>query len=313
MAVALSGLLKATSPAGRPGRLRTRLTAAGWGFLGLMLCGFLMSVNFSNNLIFAMTFLLAGVALVGWWQTRANLRGLALSGWRCEPVFAGQAACYRLALENPSRVDRHALRACSRGLAAGAELSIAARQRTELIFSRPAPARGLLPPVVVLLESRFPLGLFRASLETGMLPEVVVYPAAAGSQPLPDQARGQQAHLARESGSFTGMRRYASGDSPARIDWRALARSDQLYTREFDGAEGRPSLWLDAQDVRRPDPESRLSQLCRWVLEAHRQGREYGLEIGEMRLAPANDEAHKRRCLRVLALHGRSEPAGSTV
>jgi len=288
-----------------PGRLRTRLSAAGWGFLVLLLCGFLMSINFSNNLIFAMTFLLAGIAAVGWWRTRVNLRGLRPSDWRGEAVFAGQSVTYHLALENPTPIERYDIRSAGPGLASGAARFVPARGQAELICTRPAAERGLLPARPMVLESRFPLGLFRATLETGSLPETLVYPAPAGVQPLPAHAPDKHAHLRREAGSFTDLRRYAPGDPVARLDWRALARCDALYTREFDGAEGLSALWLDWDAVRAADPEARLSQLCRWVQDAHRQGREYGLAVGATRLAPAAGEAHRRRCLRALALYGR--------
>lgn len=291
----------------RPGALQVGLTAAGWGFMLLMLCGFLMSVNFSNNLIFAMTFLLAGIALVGWWQTRSNLRGLGFGDWRCEPVFAGQSAICRLALDNPSLLERYALRAVSKESSEGIEMRLPAQAGIEMILARPTTSRGLLKAIPASLQSRFPLGLFQARLGTGQLPGCLIYPAPTGTQPLPDGAQGQQAHLRRESGSYTDMRRYAPGDPPSRIAWQALARTDALYTKEFDGAEGQPALWLSAEAVLAGAQEQKLSQLCRWVLDAHRQGREYGLDIPGIQISPANDEAHQRCCLRALALFGHGD------
>ncbi|MCG8426206.1 MAG: DUF58 domain-containing protein [Chromatiales bacterium] len=304
--MALSTVLKRplpTSMGRRKGALAVRLTAAGFWFIVLMLCGFLMSVNFSNNLVFAMTFLLVGIAAIGWWQTRWNLRGLAFGDWRCEPVFAGQPVNYKLALTNPSDSGRYGLQSSVIG-GEWKQAVLPAQGQIELLLQRPTESRGVLQAMPAEIKSRFPLGLFEARLTTGMLPECLVYPAPRGVQPLPDQAQGQQAHQRRESGSFTEMRRYAPGDPLSRIAWQALARSDEIYTKEFDGAEGLPALWFTWDMVKAAGVEEKLSQLCRWVLDAQRQGREYGLDIPGVQISPASDDAHQRRCLKVLALYG---------
>lgn len=294
-------------PEPRRGRLRARPTSSGWGFAGLVFCAFLLSVNFSNNLIFALTFLLVGIALVGWWHTRQNLRDLALGDWRVEPVFAGGEAVCRLPVENRARTARHGLRATSPGCAPSAERHLRGGEGADLLLARPAPRRGRLAPAPAEVCSGFPLGLFEARLATGPLPACLVYPAPSGEQPLPDRPLDRQAHLGEEAGTFTDLRRYAPGDPLTRIHWQAFARFDELHTREFDGARGRPVLWLRWDDVRAADDEARLSQLCRWVLDAHKQNREYGLELPGRVIEPADGEPHLRACLEALALHGRAE------
>jgi uncharacterized protein (DUF58 family) len=290
-----------------PGKVRTRLTPAGWGFIGLILCGFLMAVNFSNNLIFAMTALLVSIALVGWYHTRVNLSGLAVADWRTDPVFAGQKAIWRLTVENRRPHGRHGLRAVSAGGAGTGEKHLNGGEQGEMTLQRQAAARGLIKPAPAHVGSCFPLGICEARLITRDLPECLVYPRPEGSQPIPDQAAGQQAHLLSESGTYTDMRRYAPGDPLSRISWKAFARFDELYTREFDGAQGRPALWLRWDDVRAGGTEQKLSQLCRWVLDAHSQNREYGLELPGTKIDPAGEETHLRRCLQALALYGETE------
>jgi uncharacterized protein (DUF58 family) len=288
-------------------KVRTRLTPSGWGFLGLIFCSFLMAVNFSNNLIFAMTFLLVSIALVGWYHTRANVGGLVLADWRSTPVFAGQKAIYRLTVENRARNGRHGLKATSRGGADEEERHLAAGEQVEMILHRSAPARGILKSIPVDIRSCFPLGIFEGRMAAGPLPECMVYPTPSGEQPIPDRPVGRQAHLLSESGTYTDMRRYSPGDPLSRISWKALARLDELYTKEFDGAQGQPALWLCWDDVRASGVEQKLSQLCRWVLDAHRQNREYGLEIPGTMIEPASEDAHLRNCLRALALYGESK------
>lgn len=289
----------------KPARLkvRTRPTPSGLGFAGLIFCAFLMSVNYTNNLIFAMTFLLVAIALVGWHHTRMNLKGLVLTDWRTSSVFAKQNAVYRLTIENDSSRSRHGLSASILGMQ-GTEQHLVGGEQTEITLQRIASRRGRLEPVEATIGSCFPLGIFQAKMFTGQLPECLVYPTPLGDQPLPDQPVGKQAHLLAESGTYTDMRRYTPGDPLSRINWKAMARFDELYTKEFDGAQGRPALWLRWDDVNAAGVEEKLSQLCRWVVDAHAQNREYGLEIPGTTLKPTDGESHQRSCLIALALYG---------
>ena len=309
MASILSHSLPMRRPrrASNPKKLRMRLAPAGWGFLGLIGCGFLLSINFSNNLIFAMTFLLITIALVGWHFTRVNLGGLVVADWRVEPVFAGQQAVFQLQVENRAGQNRYGLRVHAPGTQGGDEHSLRPGEQVEMVLRRPAPVRGRLPRLAATIRSAFPLGLFEALLAGGELPVCLVYPAPLGAQPLPDRQSNRNAHQWKEAGSYTDMRRYTPGDPLSRISWKALARFDELYTKEFDGAQGQAALWLRWRDVCASGVEVKLSQLCRWVLDAHRLGREYGLELPGTVIAPAGEETQLRRCLETLALYGVEE------
>lgn len=287
----------------RPGSDRVRLTGAGVGFLVMVLCGFLLSVNFSNNLIFAMTFLLVAIALIGWYHTRLNIKGLAVSDWRGTPVFAGQPLVFTARVENKGKRFRHGLQARAASMGLSEELQLGKETKIDLVLSCPPQPRGLSRSARVFIGSRFPLGLFEGRLWTGSLPQCLIYPKPAGNQPLPDNVSGSQAHRNKESGTYTDMRRYSPGDPLSRISWRAFARFDELYTKEFDGAQGLPALWLRWDAVRAGCVEEKLSQLCRWVVDACKQNREYGMELPGILLEPAGDERHYRRCLEILATY----------
>lgn len=302
-------LNKPVSVSAEPKRMRVkmRLTPSGWGFLGLIFCGFLMSVNFSNNLIFAMTFLLISIALVGWYHTRVNVKGLLLADWKAEPVFAGQRAVYRMGVENRGRMGRHGLTVRAKNSVDGDESHLADNEKKDMVLERTANERGILAPIQSLLCSSFPLGIFEARMTAGVLPECLVYPVPVGDQPIPEQSAGGLAHLQAESGTYTDMRRYSPGDPMSRISWKVFAKFDELYTKEFDGAQGQPALYLRWDDVYVSGTEQKLSQLCRWVLDAHKKNREFGLELPGTTIEPANEEPHLLDCLRALALFGKTE------
>lgn len=295
-------------PAERALRLHRRRiyilpTREGWLFAALLLVMLLGATNYSNSMAFMLTFLLAGLGANAMWHTHRNLLELEVIRGEAAPVFAGEQARFPLVLRNPTDRPRTAL-ILQWGDAPPVPVDVPARGQasTELIV--PTRSRGLLRPGRFRLYSRYPLGLFQAWswLEFDMA--VVVYPRPADTdRPLPrdSAAAGWSRNTGEENEDYTGLRGYRPGDAPRRIAWKALARSDQLLTKDFSGGGG-GELWLDWTAVKEADPERRLAVLCRWVLTAEAAGLRYGLRLPGTALAPACGEAHRGRCLRSLAL-----------
>jgi uncharacterized protein (DUF58 family) len=90
---------------------------------------------------------------------------IAVAAGRAEPVFAGESAQFRLYLEGRGRYDRPAILARHVGSGSQFVIDIPAHGIAEVVLSAPAPRRGWLPLGRVMLETRFPLGLFRAWLD----------------------------------------------------------------------------------------------------------------------------------------------------
>lgn len=300
-------VLKPVKPARTKQSIALRLTGSGVGFLALMFCAFLISVNFSNNLIFAMTFLLLAIALLAAYHTWNNMRGLKLGEWSCTPVFAGQKVAYHLAVSNDSVGTSHGIYASSKSVSDAKEFHMAKGENCQVSLEFEAPQRGRLASQKTMLLSCFPFGIFRAKRVAGYLPECLVYPSPKGQQALSDKSVGYEAHLREESGSFKDIRRYSPGDSMSHIHWQAFAKFDEVYTKEFDGAEGEPAMYLRWDDVLANGVEEKLSQLCRWVLDLNKQNREYALLMPNCTIEPASGELQLRRCLEALALYGEEE------
>jgi len=103
------------------------------------------------------------------------------------------------------------------------------------------PRRGLhaLPPVQV--RSRFPFGLMEALRVAPGRQEVLVLPrlervqdqvlktCAAVASLHPGAARDME-----QRGVYRSLREYREGDNPRHIHWPALARTQELYVREFE-------------------------------------------------------------------------------
>jgi uncharacterized protein (DUF58 family) len=277
----------------------------GWLFaltLAILLVG---SINYSLSLGFALTFMLGGMALAGMVHTARNLARLAVSVGRAEPVFAGEAAQFRLHLDGGPAFDRPAILA--RHLKSGAQLvvDVPAGAAAEVVLGVPAERRGWLPFGRVMLETRFPLGLFRAWSYLEPDARCLVYPRPERS-PLPspsgDSAAGGARSPVPANHHYAGRRTYHLSDSPRHVAWTAVARSDDMYTKQFSG-EAAAELWLDWRLLPAGlGSEARLSRLAGWVLAADRAGAPYGLRLPGVEIAPGRGDRHRAACLQALAL-----------
>lgn len=280
---------------------------AGWYFGATVVVLLVGSINYALQLGFALTFLLAGLGLAAMVHTTRNLARLTVSAGRVLPVFSGELARFTLHLENAAPYDRPSI--LVRHLASGAQVvvDVAAGASVAARLSVPARHRGWLPLGRVMLESRFPLGLFRAWSYVEPDVRALIYPAPERAR-LPAPAGASNAGTARAqwqgSEDFSGLRAYQPQDSPRQVAWKAAARTDDMLTKQFAGAAA-SELWLDWADLPPTmDVEQRLSRLTGWVLVAEQDGARYGLRLPDRELGPDRGEAHCAACLQALALHG---------
>ena len=296
-------------PAHEPIRLdRRRIyilpTRQGYAFALLLFLLFLWSINYSNSMGFAFTFLLTAVALNTMWQAHDNLLGLVIQGNGAEPVFAGQDARFGFRLENPRRTPRHGIALQWRDREP-LYVDVPAQGSTAAVLAIPAERRGWLRPGHVRVMTRFPLGLFQSWSWVEFDVAALVYPRPRGRRPLPAVLSGTSGSGSHELGAgsedYAGFRHYAPGDSPRRIAWKAATRTDQLLVKRFID-QARPELWLDWRLLGIENVEPRLEQLCQWVLKAENDGHEYGLRLPGSNVPPARGDPQRRRCLEALAL-----------
>jgi len=278
----------------------------GWFFGGTLAVLLVGSINYSLSLGFALTFLLAGLGLAGMVHTARNLARIAVSAGRAEPVFAGESAQFRLYLDGRAAFDRPAILVRHAGSGSQFVVDIPPGAVAGVVLAVPAPRRGWLPLGRVMLETRFPLGLFRAWSYLEPDARCLVYPRPERS-PLPpytgEAAAGALRTPTGGSDDFAGLRGYQRSDSPRHIAWKAVARSDEMLTKQFAG-EAAAELWLDARLLPHGlTLEQTLSRLAGWVLAAERSGAHYGLRLPGVEIAPGRGDAHRAACLQVLALY----------
>ncbi len=273
------------------------------GVVVLMLIG---AVNYDLALGFVLAFLLGACGIQSMLHTFRNLANLRIAPGRAQPVFAGDQAQFQIRISNEARAHRYSI-GITRDRRSATFVDVSPATEIAAAVPIPAPRRGWLRPGRLTLFTFFPTGLFRAWSYADLDMNCLVYPAPASpglALPLPEAGGGDGGVHGQGQDEFAGLRPYRPGDSPRHIAWKAAARDDALLTKQFTGRAD-AELWL-AWDLlpAAMDTEQRLSQLCRWVLNADVAGHAYGLRLPGMTLPIAAGTVQRDNCLRALALHG---------
>lgn len=294
-------------------------TRAGYGYVALLLIMLLGAINYNNSLGHLLCFLLVSIGHVTMHHSHTNLRLLTLTVTALDPVFCHQPARFRLTVNNPDNHDKF-------------QIDIATKKPGEWKFwqflkaydtatklehieadnSRSFPVavathqRGWQELGALRLSSLYPLGLFYTWTVYRQNAKVLVYPQPDGDRPLPaPPGKGRQRTQREHAGddNFSGLRNYREGEPLHRVAWKALARDDVMRSKQFSNPEGRQMTlrWQDLQDI--DNTEARLSQLCRWILQAEADGHHYGLELPGESIPPSHGDAHQQQCLKLLALY----------
>lgn len=288
-------------------------TRQGFSYLLLLVVMLLGAVNYNNSMAYLLTFLLGSLLLIGILHTYRNLSELIITGQFAPPVFAGDTAEFPISIDNRFGQRRLSLtfsryqrtrRLFSIGVGNSLfDIDIPAGKIRNVNLHQVTHKRGYLLPDRIVLSTTFPLGLFRAWSYLDLTNQCLVYPRAQGQQPLPATNSGKNFGKEDQSpgvNDFIGFRKYHFGDSIRNIAWKALARDHDLLVKRFSGETGDTLVFKWNQPLTN-DIEDRLSQLCKWLLQAEKNNLLYGLEIPGKTFKPAHGESHLNQCLSALA------------
>jgi uncharacterized protein (DUF58 family) len=98
------------------------------------------------------------------------------------------------------------------------------------------------------------------------------------------------------------LQEYRSGDSIKHIHWKAFGKGLGVFSKQYGGEQSLEEIRLDYGQTPSHNVEQRLSQLCRWVVDAEQAGISYGFALPGLKLPPGQGLAHYQKCLEALAL-----------
>jgi len=278
-------------------------TRPGLIFAAIVFTMLLGSMNYNNNMGFALTFVLTAIGIISIYHCHRNIADLQLRLTGSTPDFVGGTVHFTIIIENHSKLPRSQFmltwddkRLTCDGLLPG--------ERVGLNITVPVAERGWVTLPRLRLSTRYPLGLLYAWSWINLQANEVVYPHPATATP-PMQATGDGTttdgrNKAGED-DFSGLRDYHVGDPPKHIAWKALARTgDMLVTQYESGSD--EQIWIDWNDYPVADTEMRLSLMTRRLLDANQTGQVWGIRLPDQEISPGTGNGHRHACLTALAL-----------
>lgn len=279
-------------------------TKRGLGFVVLISLLLLIAFVYNNNLAYLLAFLLASIFFITILHTFKSLANLVLTVGQSQPVFSGESAGFEIIVENLTKQARHNLQA---HLQQKVDFTLSTQEKRRITLYSETVKRGWQDISTVTLSSTYPLGLFRAWSPLHFSAKVLVYPKPNIVElPFPEAA-GAEINLLNNpvakkgSDDFYGLKEYQAGDSIKHIHWKAFAKGQGLFSKQYDGND-LSELWLNYEHTPGHNVEERLSQLSRWVIDAEKMGLQYGFKIPGMTIEPNHGKPHYEQCLQALAL-----------
>jgi uncharacterized protein (DUF58 family) len=274
------------------------------GFMALLLlCLFIAGINYANNLLLGLCFLLGSLSVIAIHHTFGNLSGLRIQAVGTTPAFAGEAAGFTIRLSDPKRRRHDSLRLIWSDASEWVESVVSAEQVTLYLK---AERRGRFHPPRLKIITTYPLGLLQAWTWLDLDLEAVVYPRPVAGSELPagggdaDEAdEGRRRKPGQED--FESLKTFTPGDPLAHVSWKHLARGQGMLVKVWSEPIA-GSDTLDYQALAGMDRENRLSRLAWWVEKLHTLQQPFALRLPGVFIPVGQGARHREECLTALAL-----------
>lgn len=285
-------------------------TGVGLLFVAVILLVFVNAVNYKNNLLFALCFLMVSLFITVILNTYRNLSGLTIKAGHALPVFAEASVSLPITL----RAKKWARENIDFGFEGQVSTQVDAvvdATRTSILYT--PLRRGYIETPRLKLESTYPMGLLKCWAWLYLDFQGLVYPKPTYvpfkyvvSENNGDEEEGEVPDQVGID-DFRGFKSYQPGDPLKHVAWKQFARGGELLTKEFEETHA-GSHWLDWQALAGLEIESRLQCLCGWVLRSHEENMEYGLRLPGIEVKVGRGDHHRDECLTVLATYGKEKP-----
>lgn len=273
--------------------------ALGLGAFSLFFYSFLYGHGPSYVLsIVLITFFLA----IGF-MSNNNIRDIELLDSAIKPIESEQTSNLALSLSNLSNESKLALQV--RDKTNSRLFNLKDNQKQTVGLSVSFPRRGVYEKTRIRLQSKYPLGLFYCWRTYELTKSVYVYPspkpykislleAEAGLA----EGRSDRKHDSGEE--FSRYKAYQVGDAMARIDWKRLAKNDELLTKINEGY-GNTTKIIDWNEIGADDLETKLSFMSFLLLHYSKQNFDYRLSLPDYVSEIGKGETHLNHLLEKLA------------
>jgi len=263
------------------------------------------SMNYSNGLAFFLTFILTSVGFIAMHLTHSNLSNILVEPMMNEAVFAGENSLLQLRLWHKDS-DRPEIEVTHKSAILSKTRCLVEKNGSIASVHMRTSERGYLEIDHYLLSTRFPMNMFFAWTVVLQPLRCLVYPRPSDEAPEifgnSSQSESHKSSTRPGQDDFAGLRDYQWQDSPQHIAWKSFASQNKMLVKQFSESVSKTSLF-DIDGLTSGHLETRLSQLCRLILDAEEKQQNYGLKLGDKIFPPSSGNTHKHNCLAALATY----------
>lgn len=292
----------------RVNRIYIMPSGRGMLFLAAIVVMVLTGATYNNNLIFLLAFFMFSIFVVSMLQTHYNVKGVRLGWGSSEEGFEGDSLALHLDLIQKRARHKRMLRIRTRSKTfvtlSEDFFELMPQESSKLVrVELRAWKRGVFPLPDIILETYYPLGLFRAWKVFRFEASLVVYPRAESRQMLQPRSfeAGHEDLGLRTSpeGDFGELKNYIMGESYHQIAWKHYARTGELFSKVHWGEEHKHYVIPWAVQV--SDVEGSLRTISGWIKTALEENATFEMESPGTKIEPSMGLEHARRCWRLLA------------
>jgi uncharacterized protein (DUF58 family) len=289
-------------------------TKFGLAYLTSVLVIFLLGTNYQNNLIILVSYLFVSVFLTGMLYSFFNMSQLQFNFTRNVSGYAGQQVVVPIAIKTiKNRFDLN-FSFTNNQTVNQSQIEIG---ESDVNVPYLAQKRGLHNTGRIKISSEYPFGLFVCWTNLDFNCIVTTYPAKKHFNNLKSNSSQQHEDMdgnnVIEGGDdFGELRQYRAGESNAQIAWKQLARGQGYLTKTTQQELG-STIWLSLNDLPSSPLETKLEMLCFLILDHHKHGVPFGLELDRVEIKPNLGNNHTQACLSLLAGYKQGTPNASGV
>ncbi len=285
-------------------------TRFGFVFLLFIALLFLLGTNYQNNVIILFSYLLASFFITSMLHSFFNLLGVKVTAFGELSGFAQQSLAVKFKLQSNKKRYGYKFQFPEQ---TRAEISLIEAGETMVKVPFYAQTRGVVKLKRLKIASEYGFGLFTTWTQLDFDLEAIIYPKPEpiiGAVDLSNQGDEKESNLQNHTRNyqkgnddFYALKTYQVGDPLTHVAWKQVARGQGWYTKEYQQNPA-SRVWLSLHQMPGNTVEQKLSMLCYLLLELNQQGIEYGIDLGSVKIAPSDEQAHFKNCLSALAKFG---------
>ncbi|MEJ6473770.1 DUF58 domain-containing protein [Pseudoalteromonas piscicida] len=272
-------------------------------FIAVALLNFILGINYQNNLILAVSYLMVVMMIAALFLGFFNLNKTNVRYLGVHANFSPYSA--NIKLKVASNTEIQSLRLLSQYDTSAMHIqTISGEKVVELKAVN--LSRGVYEIGEIKIQSYFPFGLIRTWSYIKPDDQFHIYPTPI---PAGDQQHNYGQSNNNEQGAinnalspeFDHLSAYQNGMSLSRVSWKHYAKTEQMLVKQNAPESADLDEVILDYSALSGGKEERLSKLCTMVLDADKQQAKYALLLQQYRIPFGKGDAHKLSCLEALS------------